>query len=34
VLKDAREERGSWWPFWSEWLARHAGARARTERAR
>src|SRR6266850_2134828 len=24
-LKDAREERGSWWPFWSEWLARHAG---------
>lgn len=24
-LKDAREERGSWWPFWSEWLARQAG---------
>ena len=24
-LEDAREERGSWWPFWSEWLARHAG---------
>jgi len=24
-LKDAREERGSWWPFWSEWLGRHAG---------
>src|SRR5216117_1773633 len=24
-LKDAREERGSWWPFWSEWLARRAG---------
>jgi polyhydroxyalkanoate synthase len=24
-LEDAREQRGSWWPFWSEWLARHAG---------
>src|SRR5437016_2986121 len=24
-LEHAREERGSWWPRWSEWLARHAG---------
>jgi len=24
-LQHAREERGSWWPLWSEWLARHAG---------
>jgi poly[(R)-3-hydroxyalkanoate] polymerase subunit PhaC len=24
-LEDAREERGSWWPLWSEWLARHTG---------
>ena len=24
-LKDAREVCGSWWPFWSEWLARQAG---------
>jgi polyhydroxyalkanoate synthase len=24
-LENAREQRGSWWPFWSEWLARHAG---------
>jgi poly[(R)-3-hydroxyalkanoate] polymerase subunit PhaC len=24
-LEGAREERGSWWPFWSDWLARHAG---------
>jgi polyhydroxyalkanoate synthase len=24
-LENAREERGSWWTFWSGWLARHAG---------
>jgi polyhydroxyalkanoate synthase len=25
-LNAAREEPGSWWPEWSRWLARHAGA--------
>ena len=24
-LSQAREERGSWWPRWMEWLSRHAG---------
>ena len=24
-LSQAKENRGSWWPVWSEWLARHAG---------
>src|ERR1700694_738765 len=24
-LEQAREQGGSWWPRWSEWLARHAG---------
>jgi polyhydroxyalkanoate synthase len=24
-LEQAHEQRGSWWPRWSEWLARHAG---------
>jgi polyhydroxyalkanoate synthase len=26
-LAAAQEIRGSWWPRWSEWLARHAGGR-------
>jgi poly[(R)-3-hydroxyalkanoate] polymerase subunit PhaC len=24
-LAQAKEERGSWWPRWSQWLGRHAG---------
>ncbi len=24
-LEEAEERKGSWWPVWSEWLARHAG---------
>jgi polyhydroxyalkanoate synthase len=24
-LSRAREEKGSWWPTWSEWLGKHAG---------
>jgi poly[(R)-3-hydroxyalkanoate] polymerase subunit PhaC len=24
-LSGAKEQKGSWWPLWSEWLARHAG---------
>jgi len=26
-LSAAKEEKGSWWPLWSEWLARHAGGK-------
>ena len=26
-LAGAREERGSWWPCWHEWLAAHSGER-------
>ena len=25
-LADAKEHKGSWWPVWSRWLARHGGA--------
>jgi polyhydroxyalkanoate synthase subunit PhaC len=32
-LAGAKEERGSWWPRWSEWLGRHGGG-ARTAPAR
>jgi polyhydroxyalkanoate synthase len=24
-LSQAKEKQGSWWPLWSQWLARHAG---------
>jgi polyhydroxyalkanoate synthase len=24
-LKQANEKKGSWWPLWSQWLARHGG---------
>jgi polyhydroxyalkanoate synthase len=24
-LEKAEERKGSWWPVWSDWLARHAG---------
>ena len=26
-LSHAKEEKGSWWPTWSEWLAKHAGGK-------
>ena len=26
-LSHAKENQGSWWPLWSEWLARHAGGK-------
>ena len=26
-LRNAKENRGSWWPLWSEWLQRHAGGK-------
>jgi polyhydroxyalkanoate synthase len=26
-LQIATENRGSWWPAWSEWLARHGGGK-------
>ncbi|HEV3009245.1 MAG TPA: class I poly(R)-hydroxyalkanoic acid synthase, partial [Burkholderiales bacterium] len=26
-LSKATEKQGSWWPIWSEWLARHAGGK-------
>ena len=37
-LSGAKEQKGSWWPLWREWLARHAGgerkARAKPGSAR
>jgi polyhydroxyalkanoate synthase len=24
-LSNAQERKGSWWPLWSDWLARHGG---------
>jgi polyhydroxyalkanoate synthase len=27
ALAAAKEIKGSWWPMWSEWLARHAGGK-------
>jgi polyhydroxyalkanoate synthase subunit PhaC len=32
-LSHAREEKGSWWPSWSEWLARHAGGKRAAPKA-
>ena len=26
-LQTATENRGSWWPAWSQWLARHGGGK-------
>jgi polyhydroxyalkanoate synthase len=28
-LAQAREQKGSWWPVWDEWLARHSGGERR-----
>jgi polyhydroxyalkanoate synthase len=32
-LEKAEEKKGSWWPVWSQWLARHAGGRRRAPEA-
>jgi polyhydroxyalkanoate synthase len=32
-LSSAEEKKGSWWPLWSEWLARHGGGRRKAPSA-
>jgi polyhydroxyalkanoate synthase len=32
-LETAREQRGSWWPKWSSWLAQHAGGERKAPKA-
>jgi polyhydroxyalkanoate synthase len=32
-LSNAQEQKGSWWPRWSEWLAQHGGGKRKAPRA-